>query len=236
MRKGCSGLLQQTLNAFHASRDIADSICKVRHWKVSTVSTVWASNNHLNWKQCMCIDVTSDKPTEHKHAKLTGAQMKTSFCLLWPSSFFYQLHYTMHLNHLNIWCVNLQHIISVYKAKLPALHPNIYKLQLFPDWGKFHILSASLLAVTKRFARKKLLYFVRWEKGWERKICSVRATGSEQHASKSSPSYVTYRALQRGHHKLQNSSQAQQPVGAGEIVSTADGFGLRYHQVDTMSL
>jgi len=33
MHKGCSGLLLQTLNAFHSERDIANSICKVRHWK-----------------------------------------------------------------------------------------------------------------------------------------------------------------------------------------------------------
>lgn len=39
MRKGCSGLLLQTLNAFHSLRDVADSICKVKHWKVSAVST-----------------------------------------------------------------------------------------------------------------------------------------------------------------------------------------------------
>lgn len=127
------------------------------------------------------------KPVEHKHAKLTGAQMKTSFCLSWPNSFFYQLHYTMHLNHLNIWCINLQHIISMYNAKLPTLHRTFYKLQLFPDCGKFHNLSARLLTVKECFVKKKLLYFMCWEKGWERKTRSVRATGSKQHGLKSTP-------------------------------------------------
>lgn len=115
------------------------------------------------------------------------SQMKNSFCLSWPNSFFYQLHYKMHLNNLNIWCVNLQHIISMYNAKLPTLHPTFYKLQLFPDLSKFHNLSAKLLTVKKCFVKKKLLYFMSWKKGWERKTCSVRATGSKQHALKSTP-------------------------------------------------
>lgn len=50
----------------------------------------------------------------------------------------------MHLNHLNIWCVNLQHIISMYNAKLPTLHPT-YCLQA---------LTTSRLQQVSQFLRK----------------------------------------------------------------------------------
>lgn len=162
--------------------------------------------------------------------------MKTSFCLSWPNSFFYQLHYTMHLNHLNIWCVNLKHIISAYNAKLPTLYPTFYKLQLFPDGSKFHNLSGRLLTVKKCFVKKKLLYFMCWEKGGRGKHAQLQQQGQNNTPWRALPSHVTYHTLQRGHHKLQNSSQTQQWVGAGKIISTADGFSLHYHPVDTMSL